>query len=85
MRTIKFVATLPDLDSAINLPGSHARAARIKLDIPMSDLLAVMELKTYGTEHVLRVTVEIEEEAVVTLAPPPGEYVGLLGGGSHAA
>lgn len=84
MHTIKFTATLPDLDSAINLPGSHARAARIKLDIPMSDLLAVLELKTYGTEHILHVTIEVDDTPLITDAPPPelrgtgGQYAGLL-------
>jgi hypothetical protein len=41
---IEFNASLPPIQSAINLDG-NGDGARIKLDIPRSDILAVLELQ----------------------------------------
>jgi len=41
---IEFTASLPPIQSAINLDG-NGDGARIKLDIPRSDILAVLELQ----------------------------------------
>ena len=41
---IEFNASLPPIQSAINLDG-NGDGSRIKLDIPRSDILAVLELQ----------------------------------------
>ena len=41
---IKFTASLPPIQSAINLDG-NGDGARIKLDIPRSDISAVLKLQ----------------------------------------
>jgi hypothetical protein len=78
LRTITFLATLPDIVSAISLPGSDDIAARIKLDVPPSGLPGVVALKTYGAGKVLRVTVEVEEPGLGKPPPEEGEYTAIL-------
>ena len=46
METIKFKASLPPIQSAINIDG-QGNGARIKLDIPASELLRVIALQGY--------------------------------------
>jgi hypothetical protein len=56
MQKIEFMASLPDILSAINISG-QGNGARIKLDIPASELLKVIELQGYiGTSF--KVTIE---------------------------
>lgn len=68
MRKITFLASLPDIVSAISLPGNDDIAARVKLDIAPSDLPAVVELKAYGAGKLLHVTVEVDENPQI--GPP---------------
>ena len=42
---IQFVASLPPIQSAINIDGT-GNGARIKLDIPASEMLQVIQLQT---------------------------------------
>ena len=42
---IQFVASLPPIQSAINIDG-QGNGARIKLDIPASEMLQVVQLQT---------------------------------------
>jgi len=42
---IQFVASLPPIQSAINIDG-QGNGARIKLDIPASEMLQVIQLQT---------------------------------------
>ena len=51
----EFVASIPDLQSACTLAGD--RSARVKLDIPQSDLMEVYKLMAFGTERALRVVI----------------------------
>jgi hypothetical protein len=66
--TIEFVAWLPDVLSAIELPGDPTSGARIKLDVPASDLPAVMLLKLHGAGRIMHITVRIEKNASRTLS-----------------
>jgi hypothetical protein len=53
---ITFIASLPPIQSAINLDG-NGDGARIKLDIPRSDIQAVLQLQALsGT--VFKVTID---------------------------
>lgn len=61
MRKITFEAALPDIVSAISLPGNDDIAARIKLDVPPAGLPGVVELKAYGAGRTFRVTIEIDD------------------------
>ncbi len=56
MEKIEFVASLPDILSAINIAGQDGNS-RIKLDIPASDVEAVVKLIGLKGE-VFKVTVE---------------------------
>lgn len=51
----EFSASIPPLASAVNVSGEGG--ARIKLDVPESDLAEVMKLIAYGRERELRVVV----------------------------
>jgi hypothetical protein len=56
MEKIIFNASLPPIQSAINLDG-QGDGARIKLDIPRSDIEAVLKLQGLSGQ-VFRVTIE---------------------------
>jgi hypothetical protein len=53
---IQFIASLPPIQSAINLDGM-GDGARIKLDIPRTDIPAVLELQGLSG-MVFKVTIE---------------------------
>ena len=56
MKKIEFIASLPDILSAINIAGVDGNS-RIKIDIPASDIEAILELtKLKGTSF--KVTIE---------------------------
>lgn len=57
MEEVQFVASLPEIQSAVSIGGG---GARVKLDIPESDLAGAIKLAAYGQGKLLRVTVEIE-------------------------
>lgn len=59
---IHFYATLPDIQSAISLPGYPDSGARIKLDLPATDVGAAVLLQQRGAGKLLRVTVEVVDE-----------------------
>lgn len=54
----EFSATIPPIQSAINIGQD---GARIKLDVPESELAEVMKLAAYGRDRVLSVRVSKEE------------------------
>ena len=56
MEKIEFMATLPDILSAINIAGQDGNS-RIKLDIPASDIEAVVRLIELKGQ-VFKVTIE---------------------------
>ncbi|MDD5006571.1 MAG: hypothetical protein PHS33_08760 [Candidatus Omnitrophica bacterium] len=56
MQKIEFIASLPPIQSAINIDG-QGNGARIKLDIPASELARVIELQSYIGES-FKVTIE---------------------------
>lgn len=60
MEEIMFVASLPEIQSAISIGGD---GGRIKLDIPETEIAALVKLAAYGRGKVLRVTIKGEEEA----------------------
>lgn len=60
---IQFAATLPEIQSAVSFGGP---SARVKLDIPETDIAEAIKLAAYGRGRVLRVTVEVEDSE----APP---------------
>jgi hypothetical protein len=55
---IAFFASLPPIQSAITLDG-NGDGARIKLDIPASDVGAALLLQHHGAGQLLRVTIEV--------------------------
>lgn len=56
---ITFVASLPDILTAVSLPGYKDSGARIKLDVPASDVGAVVLLQQKGAGQLLKVTIEV--------------------------
>jgi len=58
---ITFAASLPPITSAISLDG-NGDGARMKLDVPASDVGAMLLLQHHGAGRVLRVTIEFEGE-----------------------
>jgi len=60
MEKITFTASLPPIQSAINLDG-QGDGARIKLDIPRSDIEAVLRLQGLSGQA-FRVTIEAISE-----------------------
>ena len=59
---IEFVASLPPIQSAINIDG-QGNGARIKLDIPASEMLQVVQLQTM-IGNAFKVTIEkIKDES----------------------
>ena len=60
MEKIVFIASLPDILSAINIAGQDGNS-RIKLDIPASDIESVIKLITMKGQS-FRVTIEETEE-----------------------
>ena len=61
MEKIVFIASLPDILSAINIAGVDGNS-RIKLDIPASDIEAVVKL-TGMRGQVFKVTIEEIEKS----------------------
>jgi len=59
MEKIVFTASLPDILSAINIAGVDGNS-RIKLDIPASDVAAVVQLIEMRGQS-FKVTIEIAE------------------------
>ena len=55
--TIAFIASLAPLQSAITLDG-QGDGARIKLDVPATDVGAVLLLQRFFTGTAFRVTIE---------------------------
>ena len=60
MDKIQFIASLPPIQSAISIDGI-GDGARIKLDIPASELSAVIRLQAC-LGKALKITVELDEE-----------------------
>ena len=58
--TVTFMASLPPIGSAIRLSG-NGDGARVQLDVPGSDLMAVLMLAGAFTGRPLRVTIEATE------------------------
>ncbi len=56
---IQFIASLPPIQSAVAIGGDQA--ARIKLDIPSSELSELLKLVAYYAGKTFRVTVEPDE------------------------
>jgi len=62
MEKIEFIGYFPAIQSAINMDGI-GNGARIKIDIPQSDIMAVMKLQTMCLNKSLKITIEpIENE-----------------------
>jgi len=56
MTSFSFVASLPPIQSAINVSG-HGDGARVKLDIPQSEMPAVLNLQLLAG-RAFQVTIE---------------------------
>lgn len=59
MEPIQFVATIPDLQSAISLGGY---GARIKLDIPETDVPAVLKLHRLSKNRLIQIVAVVIDE-----------------------
>ena len=59
---IEFIASLPPIQSAINIDG-QGNGARIKLDIPASEMLQVVQLQTF-VGRIFKITIEKYESDV---------------------
>jgi hypothetical protein len=55
--TITFVASLPPIQSAINLDG-NGDGGRVKMDVPASDVGALLLLQHHFSGKAFRVTIE---------------------------
>lgn len=55
---IRFKATLPEIQSAVSIGGD---GGRVKVDLPESEMAALVQLAAYGRGKVLDVTVEVED------------------------
>ncbi len=60
MKKIEFIASLPPIQSAINIDG-QGKGARIKLDFPATELNKVIELQGYIGQN-FKVTIEGVDE-----------------------
>ena len=60
MTSFSFMASLPPIQSAINVSG-HGDGARVKLDIPQSEMPAVLNLQLLCGQ-VFKVTIELAGE-----------------------
>jgi len=60
MEKIEFTASLPPIQSAISLDGM-GDGGRIKLDVPATDVHAILLLQAYYAGKTFRVTVEPDE------------------------
>lgn len=58
MEEVTFAASLPEIQSAISIGGD---GGRIKLDVPETEMAALVQLAAYGRGKVWTVTVAIEE------------------------
>ena len=56
---IEFIASLPPIQSAIQVSGL-GDGARIKLDVPQSEILAILKLQTLSN-RCFKVIIEISE------------------------
>lgn len=54
MEEIKFSASLPEIQSAISIGGA---GGRVKIDVPESEIAALVQLAAYGRAKELVVTV----------------------------
>ena len=62
---IKFKASLPPIQSAISLDG-QGDGARIKLDIPRTDVAAILDLQKFsGAELEVIITRIIREKEII--------------------
>lgn len=57
---IEFSASIPPIQSALSVGGDQS--VRVKLDVPASEIAAMVGLMGYGCGRLLRVTVETEDE-----------------------
>lgn len=57
--TIEFTASLPPIQSAISMDG-NGDGARVKLDVPASDMAAVLLLQAWYAGKSFRVTITPE-------------------------
>lgn len=57
---VEFSAIIAATSSAFKV--GDEGASRLSLDIPMSDMAEAMKLIAFGRKHVLKVSIEIEEE-----------------------
>lgn len=53
-----FIATVPQIQSAFNVGGDGS--ARLKLDVPESEIAEVVKLIAFGRDKALRITVTSE-------------------------
>lgn len=58
METITFAASLPEIQSAISIGGT---GARLKIDVPESEIAEVIKLAAYGRGKVLMVTISVDD------------------------
>ena len=60
MEPIRFMASLPDIQSAISIGGGEQDSSRVKLDIPGTEIASVVKLLLLRGQCFV-VTVEVEE------------------------
>ena len=66
---IEFVAALPDIKSAISLPGAAGEPARLQLEIPAQDVDKLVKLWEVGAGRSLNVIIAV---GGVTVLPATG-------------
>lgn len=63
--TITFLCELQDSENAISLSGSHDKGARIRLDLPASEVGAAILLQQKGAGKLLKVTIEVQHGPLI--------------------
>lgn len=61
METIKFIAIIPDIQSAVKIGGDGS--ARIQLDVPTTEMPELMKLIAYGRDKPLKISVGVSNDA----------------------
>lgn len=61
---IQFYATLPDISTAITLPGAPDSGALVKLELPASEVGGAVLLQQRGAGRLLKVTIVVMDSEI---------------------
>lgn len=73
---IKFWASLPDIATAVTLPGAPDSGAMVKLELPASEVGGAVLLQQRGAGRLLKVTIEVMDTEIQVDELVPEDYDG---------